>query len=85
MKDARIWFRNALAIDPGSAEARERGTAVRDKSLAQAEKLWIRANALRKSQERDLAIGAFRQILDLLLPDDDLYQRAAKELEALKP
>ena len=84
LKDARIWFRTALEIVPGSAEAREKGTAVRDKSLTQAEKLWIRGNAtgISGTGPGDECVSADTRSL---LPDDDLYQRAAKELEALKP
>jgi pSer/pThr/pTyr-binding forkhead associated (FHA) protein/tetratricopeptide (TPR) repeat protein len=84
LKLARQWYQQALVIDPDSATARERNASVLGRMNSEAQKLFNAATAAEKQGETAVAIQQFQQILDLMLPGDELRERAAKELEVLK-
>ena len=83
LPDARRWYVRALEIDPTSTGAREKETALRNRLILQATPLFNKANLARKAQETDEARRTYQQILDLLLPGDDIRDQAVKQLEAL--
>jgi tetratricopeptide (TPR) repeat protein len=82
--DARGWYQRALAIDPGSTAARERNAALLNRITGDANRLLNSANYALKSQNTEEAIRLFQQIVDLMLPGDDIYEKAKKQLEELK-
>jgi hypothetical protein len=84
LHDARVWYQRALAIDPGSTAARERNAALLNRMTAEADKLLNRATFAVKSQDTDAAIRLLQQIKDLMLPGDEIYEKAMKQLEELK-
>jgi pSer/pThr/pTyr-binding forkhead associated (FHA) protein len=84
IRDARVWYQRALAIDPGSTAARERNAALLNRMTAEANKLLNSATFAVKSQNTEEAIRLFQQIVDLMLPGDEIRERARKQLEELK-
>jgi len=84
LHDARGWYHHAQEIDPGSTAAREKHAAMLSRLNADAITLFNKASYAEKLQETELAIRDFQQILDLMLPGDEIYEKAAKRLEALK-
>ena len=83
-KAARQWYERALDIDPGSASAKEKRGSVVSRATTEATNLYNRATFAVKSQDNQVAIRNFQQIMDLLLPGDELWEKARKESEALK-
>lgn len=82
--DARRWYERALQIDPASTSARERRASVVSRMNTEATRLYNAATFALKSQDTAGAIAKFQQILDMLMPGDEIREKAAKELEALK-
>jgi len=83
-KVARQSYQTASRIDPTSTTAREKADTIRNRTLTDAKKLDTQASLARKTQETETAVRYYRQILELLLPGDELFDNASKELEALK-
>jgi tetratricopeptide (TPR) repeat protein len=83
-KVARQWYQTASRVDPTSTIAREKVETIRNRTVADAKKLDILASADRKILETEGAVRYYQRILDLLLPGDELFDNAKKELEALK-
>jgi predicted component of type VI protein secretion system len=81
---ARRWYQKAQEIDPGSTAAREKNAALLNRMNADALKLLDKANFAVKSQNTEEAIRLFQQIVDLMLPGDELHDKAVKQLEELK-
>ena len=84
LHEARQWYQRALVIDPGSTAARERNAALLNRMTADANRLMNRATFAAKSQDTELAVRLFQQIVDLMLPGDEVRDKAAKQLEELK-
>jgi hypothetical protein len=84
LKVARQWYQRALEIDPGSTGAREKNQALAGRMTADANKIFDRATFALKAQDTAGAIRQFEQILELMLPGDEIREKAAKQLEALK-
>jgi tetratricopeptide (TPR) repeat protein len=84
-RDARQWYQRALEVDPGSAPARERANQARARAVAAAEDLFTKANTAEKIQDVNRARQYLQQIVDTMLPGDEIRDRAAKRMEALKP
>ena len=84
LRDARTWYQQAMAIDPGSATARDRHAAVLNRMNAEASKLFVTASTNKKLQNREAARKQFQQIVDTMLPADDIRIKAEQELEGLK-
>jgi tetratricopeptide (TPR) repeat protein len=82
--DARRWYERALQIDPTSTSARERRASVVSRMNTEATKLYNAATFALKAQDTAGAIVKFQQVLDMLMPGDEIREKAAKELEALK-
>jgi len=84
LREARMWYQRALEIDPGSTGAREKNQSLVSRMTADASKIFDRATFALKAQDTAGAIRQFQQILDLMLPGDEIREKAAKQLEALK-
>jgi len=84
-REARQWYQRALEVDPGSAPARERANQARARAVAAAEDLFTKANTAEKIQDVNRARQYLQQIVDTMLPGDEIRDRAAKRMEALKP
>ena len=84
LREARLWYQRALEIDPGSTGAREKNQSLVGRMTADASKIFDRATFAMKAQDTAGAIRQFQQILDLMLPGDEIREKAAKQLEALK-
>jgi tetratricopeptide (TPR) repeat protein len=83
-KLARQWYLQALKIDPDSTTAREKNASVIARSTSDAQKLFNTATTAEKTGDTAVAIQQFQQILDLLMPGDELREKAVRELEVLK-
>jgi tetratricopeptide (TPR) repeat protein len=83
-KVARQWYQTASHVDPTSTSAREKAETIRNRTFADAKKLETQASLARKIQETETAVRYYQQIVDLLLPGDEMFDNAKKELEALK-
>jgi hypothetical protein len=81
---ARQWYQRAVEIDPGSTSAREKHASVLGRLNTEANKLFNQASFAQKSGDASGAIQKFQQVVDLMLPGDEIRARATKELEALK-
>lgn len=84
LHEARLWYQRALKIDPGSTSAREKNQVLLGKMNLEATKLFDNATFAVKSQDTKGAIQQFQRILDLMLPGDEIREKAAKQLEVLK-
>ena len=84
LREARQFYLHALTIDPSSAQARTRAGEMLARTTATANGLMIKASTAEKIGEPDAAAGFYRQVIDLLLPGDELRDKATKSLEALK-
>jgi tetratricopeptide (TPR) repeat protein len=84
LHEARLWYQRALEVDPSSIPAREKNQLLLGRMTAEANKLFDRATFALKSQDTAGAIRQFQQILDLMLPGDEIREKAAKQLEVLK-
>jgi len=84
VKEARQWYQRAMEIDPGSTSAREKNASLLSRMNTDATKLFDKATLALKLQDREGAIRQLQQILDLMLPGDEIREKAAKQLEALK-
>lgn len=84
LHDARLWYQKALERDPGSTSARDKANQARARATAEANDLFTKASASEKLNEVDRAIQYYQQIVDMMLPGDEIRDRAAKRLEALK-
>jgi pSer/pThr/pTyr-binding forkhead associated (FHA) protein/tetratricopeptide (TPR) repeat protein len=84
LHDARVWYQRALTIDPGSTRARDINASLLGRMNPEANKLFDQASLAAKLQEGDRAIRLYQQILELMLPGDEIREKAAKQLEVLK-
>ena len=87
-KEARDWYERALALDPTSAQARERLTKVLPLLFQQASALLNKSTLQMKLGDAGAAKVGFQEVMKLLKPDDDLYkdaQRYMKEREMRMP
>jgi hypothetical protein len=84
LRDARRWYQPALEIDPGATRAREKDTSLLSRMTPEATKLFDQASLAVKLQDRVRAIRLYQQVLEVMLPGDEISQRAATQLEALK-
>jgi tetratricopeptide (TPR) repeat protein len=84
MKDARSWYLRALEIDPGSSVAKEKHAAVLGRMNSEALKTFNAASFLAKAQDPDRARRQYQEILDTMMPGDEIWERAKKASEALK-
>jgi pSer/pThr/pTyr-binding forkhead associated (FHA) protein len=83
-KVARQWYERALDIDPSSTSAKEKRGSVISRATTEASNLYNRATLAVKSQDNQIALRNYQQIMDLLLPGDELWEKARKESEGLK-
>jgi hypothetical protein len=81
---ARQWYLRALEIDPSSTGAREKNASVLGRMNSEATKLFNAASFAQKSEDTSGATQKFQQIVDLMMPGDEIRARAMKELEGLK-
>jgi tetratricopeptide (TPR) repeat protein len=81
---ARLFYMQAMRADPSSAEARDKAAAMRDRTTADAEKLFTTASTAEKLGENARATKIYQQIVDSMLDGDEVRERAKKRLEALK-
>jgi tetratricopeptide (TPR) repeat protein len=84
IKEARQWYVHALEIDPGSTSAREKNAALLNRQNLDANKLYDKANYAFKLGDTATGMGQLQQILNLMLPGDEIREKAQKQLEALK-
>ena len=84
LRDARLWYQRALEFEPGSTTARERAASLRTRATTEANDLFVKANLAVKMQDPARAIRLYQQIIDLMLPGDDLREKAVREMEGLK-
>jgi len=84
LRDARLWYQKALEIDPGSTAARDKANQARARATKAAEDLFTKASAAEKLGARNSAIQYYQQIIDTMLPSDEISDRAKRKLEALK-
>ena len=84
VRDARRWSQRALEIAPGSTTARERAASLRTRAPAEANDLFVKATLAKKMQDPARAIRLYQQVIDLMLPGDDLREKAVREMEGLK-
>jgi pSer/pThr/pTyr-binding forkhead associated (FHA) protein/tetratricopeptide (TPR) repeat protein len=82
--DARRWYERALEIDPASTSARERRASILSRMNTEATRLYNGATFALKAQDTAAAVRQFQQILDTMMPGDEIRDKAAKALEALK-
>ena len=73
-----------VIIYSGATAAREKHTAMLSRLTVEATKLFEGASYSEKSQDPELAMRGFERILELMLPGDEIRDRAARQLEALK-
>jgi hypothetical protein len=85
LHDARMWYQRAMRVDPSATSARERETLLRSRMATEAANIFERASAAKKIGDEQQAIRLYRQIVDMMLPGDDIREQAQKQLEALKP
>jgi Tfp pilus assembly protein PilF len=84
LRDARLFYLDALRVDPSSSDARAKAAEMKDQSAKQAQDLLVRARTEAKMGERERARKAFEDVLQLMLDGDPERNDALKELEALK-
>jgi tetratricopeptide (TPR) repeat protein len=86
LKTARQWYQRAEFIDPTSTAAKEKEGFLLASMKSQADKLFNQATLASKTQDTQLAIRLYQQILDLMNPGDEFYEKAkrAKDSEAVK-
>lgn len=84
MKDARLWYLRALEIDPGSTVAKERHASVIGRMNTEALKIFSAASFSAKARDLDRAQRQYQEILDTMMPGDEIYEKAKREMEALK-
>jgi len=84
LKTARQWYQKAEYYDPTSTAAKEKEGSLLATMKSQAEKLLNQAGLAAKAQDTQLAIRLYQQVLDLMSPGDEFYEKARKENEALK-
>jgi serine/threonine protein kinase/tetratricopeptide (TPR) repeat protein len=84
LRDARMWYQRAMRVDPSSTRAREKEASLKGRMNLDALNLFDQANNAEKTQDTDKAIRLYQQIVDQMLPGDDLRERAAQRLSALK-
>ena len=84
LKEARQWYQIAAGIDPTGPGAHDKDVALLSKMTPDATRLSNRATSAAKTGEVEQARSLNQQILDLLLPGDELREKAARELERLK-
>jgi hypothetical protein len=80
----RQWYLRALDIDPSSTSAREKHASILGRMNSEATKLFNAASFAQKSEDTTNAIQKFQQVVDLMMPGDEIRARAMKELEGLK-
>jgi tetratricopeptide (TPR) repeat protein len=83
LKDARTWYRVALKFDPGSNSAREKEMSLRDRMATEATALFNRATFAENAQNPESAKRFYQQIVDMMLPGDDIRDKAGQRLAAL--
>jgi hypothetical protein len=83
-RDARLFYRQALTIDPTSTVARDRENTLKAQMTAEAEKLATQASAAAKLRQAPRAIQLYQQIVDMMLPGDEAKDNAERELQELK-
>jgi len=84
LRDARLWYQRALEFEPGSTTARERAASLRTRATTEANDLFVKANLAVKMQDPARAVRLYQQIIDLMLPGDDIREKAVREMEGLK-
>ena len=84
LKDARTWYQVAVGIDPSALSAHEKDVALLNRMTPDLNRTFTRATGAAKTGEQELARSLFQQIMDSLLPGDELRDKTAKELEKLK-
>jgi serine/threonine protein kinase len=84
LRDARIWYQRAMRVDPSATSAREKEASLQGRMTLDAQKLFDRANYAEKTQDTDNAIRLYQQIVDQMLPSDDIRKSAEQRLNALK-
>ena len=83
-RDARLFYRQALTIDPSSGIARERENTLKAQMTAEANKLATQASAAAKLGQVSQAIQLYQQIVDMMLPGDEAKDNAERQLRELK-
>ena len=83
-RDARLFYRQALTIDPSATTARERENTLKAQMTAEADKLAAQASAAAKLGQAPKAIGLYQQIVDMMLPGDEAKDDAERQLQTLK-
>jgi tetratricopeptide (TPR) repeat protein len=86
-RDARLWYQKALDIDPTATAARTKAAAMRERMTADATTLFTKASAAEKIGEASTAASIYKQIVEMMLPGDEIRDRAdkaAKRLESTK-
>ena len=83
-RDARLFYRQALSIDPGYGIARIRETTLKAQMTAEANELANQASAAAKLGQVPRAIQLYQQIVDMMLPGDEAKDDAERELQELK-
>jgi tetratricopeptide (TPR) repeat protein len=84
LKEARLWYQRALEIDPNATSAREKNATLLARMTSDATKLFDQATLAMKLQDTARAIRLYQQIVDAMLPGDEIRERAAKQMELLK-
>jgi len=83
-KEARDSYERALAVDPTSAQARERLTSVKPLLFQQASALLSKSTLQKKLGDTAAAKAGFQEVMKLLRPDDDLYKEAQRNMKELE-
>jgi hypothetical protein len=85
LREARLWYRKGLEVDPASTGAREKEEFLKSRMTADAQKPFDQASLAMKTGDRERAVRFYRQVVEQLLPGDELREQARKQLENLKP
>jgi tetratricopeptide (TPR) repeat protein len=82
LRVARQWYQRAMEVDPNnSTMARDKNAQLLNRMTTEANRLLNQANAALKLGETERAARLYQQIVDSLLPGDEIREKAAKELE----
>jgi tetratricopeptide (TPR) repeat protein len=84
LRDARGWYKLATEIDPGSTVAKEKHAAVLGRMNTEALKIFNAASFSAKAHDFDRAQRQYQEILDTMMQGDEIYDKAKREMEALK-
>ena len=84
IKEARQWYVRALEVEAGASSARGKNAALLNRQNLDANKRYDKANYAFKLGDTATGIAQLQQILNLMLPGDEIREKAQKQLEALK-